>query len=167
MIGNDVVDLALAKKESNWKRKGFLAKLFTAFEQELINNSINKEEMVWILWSIKESTYKAYQRLLYNRGFYPTKIEVKCLEQIGKQYFSSIQLFGIYFYGETLVENHVINTIVVKKNTDFERISTINRSSIGKKNNGLPYCIISKQPVSISHHGNYESIIRLNKKDVV
>jgi hypothetical protein len=33
MIGNDVVDLALAQKESNWKRKGFLNKLFTSVEQ--------------------------------------------------------------------------------------------------------------------------------------
>ncbi len=162
MIGNDVVDLALAKKESNWKRKGFLAKLFTAFEQELINNSINQEDMVWILWSIKESTYKAYQRLHYNRGFYPTKIEVESLEHIGKQYFSKILLFGIHFYGETLVENHVVNTIVVKNTTDFKRISRIKKNPILKDINGLPYCVISNKPVSISHHGNYESIIRLN-----
>jgi lactate dehydrogenase-like 2-hydroxyacid dehydrogenase len=28
-IGNDIVDLALARKESNWKRPGYLNKIFT------------------------------------------------------------------------------------------------------------------------------------------
>ncbi len=28
MIGNDIVDLALAKKENNCQRKGFLDKIF-------------------------------------------------------------------------------------------------------------------------------------------
>ena len=36
MIGNDVVDLELAKKESNWQRRGFLSKIFTKNEQRLI-----------------------------------------------------------------------------------------------------------------------------------
>ena len=76
MIGNDVIDLVLAKKESNWKHKGFLTKLFTSFEQELIAKATNQEEMVWMIWSIKESVYKAYQRINYNEGFYPIKIEI-------------------------------------------------------------------------------------------
>lgn len=159
MIGNDVVDLATAKKESNWKRKGFLAKLFTAFEQELIKNAINQEEMVWTLWSIKESTYKAYQRMHYNRGFYPIKIEIQSLERIGKQYRSKISLFGSPFYGKTSIENQVINTIVVQKITSFKNISTIKNNSISKDENGLPFCTISNNPVSISHHGNEKVII--------
>lgn len=162
MIGNDVVDLATAKKESNWKRKGFLAKLFTITEQELIKNAINPEEMVWILWSIKESTYKAYQRIQFNRGFYPIKIEVGSLERIGKQYHSRILLFGIHFYGKTSILNQVIHTIVVQDTTDFKRICTINTNSISKDSNGLPYCSLSNKPVSISHHGNHKSVIRLN-----
>ena len=36
MIGNDVIDLALAKIESNWQRSRFLAKIFTKKEQEII-----------------------------------------------------------------------------------------------------------------------------------
>ena len=35
-IGNDIVDLNLAKTESNWQRKGFLEKQFTQKEQEEI-----------------------------------------------------------------------------------------------------------------------------------
>ena len=47
MIGNDVVDLALAKIESNWQRKGFLNKIFTENEKILIQKSKNQELMVW------------------------------------------------------------------------------------------------------------------------
>ncbi len=60
MIGNDVVDLALAKVESNWQRKGYLDKLFTTKEQNLIFCSENPTIMVWILWSRKEAVYKIH-----------------------------------------------------------------------------------------------------------
>ena len=40
MIGNDIIDLALAKKENNWQRKGFLDKLFTPKEQLQFQNPI-------------------------------------------------------------------------------------------------------------------------------
>ena len=36
MIGNDIVDLKLAKNQSNWQRKGFLEKQFTEEEQKTI-----------------------------------------------------------------------------------------------------------------------------------
>ena len=60
MIGNDIVDLKLASIQSNWQRKGFLNKVFTKKEQTLILNASNSFEMVWLLWSIKESAYKVY-----------------------------------------------------------------------------------------------------------
>ncbi len=110
MIGNDVIDLVLAKKESNWKRKGFLTKLFTSFEQELIAKATNQEEMVWMIWSIKESVYKAYQRINYNEGFYPTKIEIL---EINAKNESVVQLFGTLFYGKTTSDSDFIKTIVV------------------------------------------------------
>ena len=55
MIGNDIIDLSLAKIESNWQRKGFLEKQFTAKEQQLILEAPNSFVMVWRLWSMKEA----------------------------------------------------------------------------------------------------------------
>ena len=75
MIGNDIIDLTLAKLESNWQRKGFLEKLFTTFEQSLICNSENPEQMVWHLWSRKEAAYKIYHRETKIRAFIPMQIE--------------------------------------------------------------------------------------------
>ena len=71
MIGNDIVDLALAQTESNWRRKGFLKKIFTLQEQQLIHNATDPERMVWLLWSMKESAYKAAVRKSGNRCFAP------------------------------------------------------------------------------------------------
>lgn len=158
MIGNDVIDLELAKKESNWKRKGFLTKLFTSFEQELIAKATNQEEMVWMLWSMKESVYKAYQRINYNEGFYPIKIEIL---EINAENESIIQLFGTLFYGKTSSNSDFIKTIVVLNKVDFERIEVLNTSEYKKNENGLPMCLNSNKPISVSHHGRFKEIIVL------
>ncbi len=62
MIGNDVVDLDLAATQSNWRRRGFLEKVFTMSEREWISSSEDKDLTVWLLWSMKEAAYKAHQR---------------------------------------------------------------------------------------------------------
>ena len=159
MIGNDVVDLVLAQKESNWKRKGFLNKLFTSLEQDFIQKVPNQDEMVWMLWSIKESVYKAYQRINYNEGFYPTKIEIL---EINAKNESVIQLFGTLFYGKTTSDSDFIKTIVVLNKVDFERIEVLNTSEYKKNENGLPMCLNSNKPISVSHHGRFKEIIVLN-----
>ncbi len=74
MIGNDIVDLAQAKRESNWRRTGFLAKIFTSYEQHLIDAAINPDQMVWLLWSMKESAYKLAIRSTQKRVFAPQKL---------------------------------------------------------------------------------------------
>jgi acyl carrier protein len=58
VIGNDIVDLALARKESNWKRPGYLNKIFTTKEQLLISSAENPNTMVWNLWSRKRRPIK-------------------------------------------------------------------------------------------------------------
>ena len=75
MIGNDIVDLQLAAQQSNWQRKGFLDKIFTAKEQRLILKALDKEKMIWLLWSMKESAYKAYLQKYPERFFAPKKLQ--------------------------------------------------------------------------------------------
>ena len=156
MIGNDVVDLVLAKKESNWKRKGFLNKIFTPYEQELIEKAPNQEQMVWLLWSIKESVYKAYQRINYNEGFYPTKIKIL---EINNQNESIVQLFGTFFYGKTTMNKDFIKTMVVLNKSDFNKIQCLNSSKYNKNENGLPTELHSNKPISVSHHGRFREIV--------
>ena len=73
MTGNDIVDIAVAAAESNWRRKGFLEKIFTPQEQLYINNAALPNEMVWKLWTMKESAYKIYQQQYGGRFFAPQK----------------------------------------------------------------------------------------------
>ena len=111
-MGNDIVDLVLAKRESNWKRKGYLDKLFTDLEQNYIYNAKNQDTMVWILWSLKESTYKAYQRIQINRGFYPQKIKIKSLEIKDSIAISTLELFGMDFFGKTTITTDWIHLLI-------------------------------------------------------
>lgn len=62
MIGNDVVDLTAAVRQSDWRRKGFLKKVFSDRERQAIFETENQHQMVWLLWSMKEAAYKARQR---------------------------------------------------------------------------------------------------------
>ncbi len=71
MTGNDIVDMTVAATESNWKRKGFLEKIFTLQEQDYIADSSAPDEMVWKLWTMKESAYKAYTREYSGRFYAP------------------------------------------------------------------------------------------------
>ena len=73
MTGNDIVDMAVAAAESNWRRKGFLEKTFSLQEQEYIKYSSAPDEMIWKLWTMKESAYKIYTRQYSGRFYAPQK----------------------------------------------------------------------------------------------
>jgi len=87
MIGNDIIDLKEAQSNSNWQRRGFLDKIFTPTEQAIIQAAVNPFQMVWRLWSMKESGYKFYMQKNPNavRGFYPAKIHCQIISaEIGQ-----------------------------------------------------------------------------------
>ena len=80
-IGNDIVDLNLAKIESNWQRKGFLEKQFTQKEQDEILSSENPFLKVWLFWSMKEAAYKCYTQKFKERFFAPQKFECTAISK--------------------------------------------------------------------------------------
>jgi phosphopantetheinyl transferase (holo-ACP synthase) len=161
MIGNDIVDLALAQKESNWKRKGFVDKIFTAQEQLSIYSSKNQEIMVWNLWSRKEAAYKIYNRQTGIRKYNP--IQFECFDMdldIGKVAFGN-QVF--YTKTEICLEN--IYTIAVCEISDFEKIENLKNTSIIQKKDGIPFYINENQiikPISKTNHGRFERVITIN-----
>ena len=89
MIGNDIIDLKEARLKSNWERPRFLKKVYSSDEQRLIKNAENPFEMVWRMWSMKESAYKFYlqKNPKAKRGFYPAKIKTKILTSENGQVF--------------------------------------------------------------------------------
>lgn len=155
MIGNDIVDLALAKKESNWQRNRFLDKIFTKNEQQMILNDANPEIMVWNLWSRKEAAYKIYNRETGIRGFFP--LQLAC--SFENATLGTVSIKKKIYFTQSKIENDSIYTIAVAEKKHFDKIENISSSYEIYKNNGIPFIIDStskiKKPVSITHHGRF------------
>ncbi len=133
MIGNDIIDLKEAQSTSNWQRRGFLDKIFNSVEQSMIKAASNPFQMVWRLWSMKESGYKFYLQKNPNavRGFYPSKINGQIISaEIGRVFIRGIELktrtichpdylFTTAFADKNVsTESEIFN--VPQKNYDFQ-----------------------------------------------
>ena len=176
MIGNDIVDLNLAKIQSNWQRKGFLEKQFTEEEQDYILNSENSFEIVWLLWSMKEAAYKCYTQKYQKRFFAPKKFNCKIISnQIGIVEIETIKYHINYLITEVYIhsvayvnssEKMVKELFFIQENKSATKITNQNLLSkfpldtkLFKNEFGIPnlYKNQEKLPISIStsHHGNY------------
>ena len=160
MIGNDIVDLALAKKESNWKRKGYLDKIFTVSEQLLIQKSTNQELAIWNLWSRKEAVYKIILQKGGKRGYYPIKIE--CLDLNLEN--GMVQFENQIFYTKTIATEEWIYSLAVEYEKDFRNIKTLDSSYLLFKVDGIPFISINNEVKNASktHHGKFEKIVYLD-----
>ena len=173
MLGNDIVDLNAAKIQSNWKRKGYLAKVFSTEEQMQILTSNYPEQLVWLFWSMKEATYKIINRESSKRFYSPKKFYCKLDGTDGLVNFE-----GRIYYTKTVINANLIHTISSTKKTNLACIQTyygenkhdylseFNAKSLNyfieKNADGIPNLIDKKNSeryaVSISHHGSYLAI---------
>ena len=176
MIGNDIIDLSLAKTQSNWQRKGFLEKLFSNDEQQLILKASNSFKMVWRLWSMKEAAYKIYTQHHEIRFFAPKKFEFK-LTQGSK---GAVSFKGQKFYTRTIVNQDCVFTIAVLENKKssysdmvspdqidtmikrkLNELTALKTSGIQQKKskNGVPSyyykTTLLTSSCSITHHGKF------------
>jgi hypothetical protein len=163
MIGNDVVDILQARSESNLQRKGFMEKLFTQEEQEIIAKSLNAEEMIWRLWSMKEAAYKIYNRETGIRAFIPLSLGCSIEDAVrGK-----VGCNGTTYFTRTKIYDNIIHTVAVCNADDFSLIYEPASAEIDKDNTGLPYAKSSSgllYPASKSHHGSELKIVALQKE---
>lgn len=114
MIGNDLVDLKLAAKQSNWQRKGFLDKLFTSKEQGYILNSKDQFKTVWLLWSMKESAYKAVLQIHGDRFFAPKNLSCHLISKNK----GTVLINNKLFFTESEIGEDFIYTVAFTKNQD-------------------------------------------------
>ncbi|UBZ06578.1 4'-phosphopantetheinyl transferase superfamily protein [Salegentibacter mishustinae] len=179
MIGNDIVDLNLARLQSNWERHGYLQKLFTEEEQKFIINSNNQELNVWLLWSMKEAVYKAVQRKYKLERFYDPN-QFVC---------SQVQLTPEKARGEVSYQDEIFKTtselfpdkiLSYTANSEFSHFSEeknarslllqkvskhflipLDSLNITKTGQGIPLITYHGDnlqiPFSLSHHGNYSA----------
>jgi phosphopantetheinyl transferase (holo-ACP synthase) len=165
VIGNDIVDLAVAKKESNWQRKGFLNKIFTFEEQLRIQSSENQEIAIWSLWSRKEAAYKIYNRSSQLRLFNPFQLECWDETIAADCIYGKVILENQLYYTKTEINSDFIYTEAVVNEDDFDKIIHIPKPTNIEKTNGIPsYFDLNTnivKPLSITHHGQFERIITL------
>lgn len=167
MIGNDIVDLALARKESNWKRKGYLSKIFSDEEQLIILQSKNPENYVWILWSMKEASYKIFNRDTGIRGYFPLRLKILKVD-FKNDFINGKVICGKEIYKtKTIVNQHYIYTVAVNDNSHFNNLIEIENKKIQKDEFGRPFYFNENarqnMPVSKTHHGRFQRIISILK----
>ncbi len=176
MIGNDIIDLSLAKIESNWQRSGFLEKQFTEHEQKLIFESPNPFILVWKFWSMKESAYKVYTQQDKVRFFAPKKFN--CILISEKE--GLVNFKNQTFYTSSIITQDYIFTLASKEitikaysklvmpkfidrviKTKLQDLTAFPAEEIKQKKtkNKVPLYyyknILLTKSCSISHHGNY------------
>ncbi|KGO94723.1 4'-phosphopantetheinyl transferase family protein [Flavobacterium subsaxonicum] len=165
MIGNDVVDIIQSRKESNWQRRGFLDKLFTISEQQLINHHPDPETMVWLLWSMKESAYKIYNRQTGIRAFIPLQLECCKISQNDKGFTGEVHCKRFIFYTESEILEDIIHTKALCSKGLFNKITEVKNAAVVKDISGFPYIYGHQnktlEPVSVSHHGRCHKVVKL------
>jgi phosphopantetheinyl transferase (holo-ACP synthase) len=148
MIGNDIVDLAQAKEDSNWKRPGYLEKLFTTEEQFLISSNIQPESMIWLLWTMKESAYKISSRRSKLREFAPVKLCCNNLIIHDNTATGNVTYNQQLYFTSSIIEEFYIHTIAA---TNLEELGLVTMEIIETENHRLRI----NNPDSVSHHGRF------------
>ncbi|RZS93829.1 4'-phosphopantetheinyl transferase family protein [Aquimarina brevivitae] len=175
MIGNDIVDLQLAAKQSNIYRNGWLSKLFTAEECQTIEKAKLPETMVWILWSQKEAAYKAHQRKFnLTPRFNPRSFSVNQNTVIidHQVYYTTTRSTSTYVYTLALEEDNKQNKVTTAFNVTKDHFIACLAKQIGESPNtlemvknsyGVPELWANSNkltiPFSITHHGNYQAFV--------
>lgn len=164
MIGNDVIDIVQSRKESNWQRRGFVDKLFTNDEQQLIKSAADPEIAVWLLWSMKEAAYKIYNRQSGIRAYIPRKLTCNIILQSDLNVFGTVNYSGHTYYTETLIDHDHINTIAVTSVNHFKAVTEAEVANILKNELGIPYLIKNntRYDASISHHGRFKKLVTID-----
>ncbi len=131
MIGNDIVDLALAKKKSNWNRPRFLDKIFTLKEQKYILKSQEPEKMVWLLWSMKESAYKLHVQVYGKRFFAPKRFASTIIDLGQKESFGEVICDDYQCFTQSEISNQFVHTIskLDKKDYFFSETFTVRNAN--------------------------------------
>jgi phosphopantetheinyl transferase (holo-ACP synthase) len=153
-VGNDLVDLKAAAAESNWKRKGYLDKVFTAAEQHLINTSETPDVLVWLLWSMKEAAYKVHSRKTGIRSFAPTALACTGLELQDRTATGTVSFDQEVYYTQTEINESYIHSVAAVSPDLLPLIKQeIYDYTPGQSN------YRARNPACVSHHGRYLALI--------
>ncbi len=111
MIGNDIVDLQVSKFSSKVRRLRFINKAFSEKEKEAILKPANTISVLWRIWSMKESAYKAYCRLGGETFHDPKRIECTLTNSNS----GTVRIGDRCFKTQTRLSDDYVHTIAFSK----------------------------------------------------
>lgn len=155
MIGNDIVDLHRADADSNWRRKGYLQKVFSKEEQQLIQTAANPCQMVWLLWSMKEAVYKIHSRRKNWHVFAPVKLVCTEVKIHGTCATGVVVCQRLKYFTQSTVNPEFIHTMAGESfPLEAARIDICcyDPSDLSYRNTA---------PATVSHHGRYLALAYL------
>lgn len=175
MIGNDIIDLHLAERESNISRRGFLNKLFLPEEQDIIAAAPQPAAMVWLLWSCKEAVYKIIHRYSQERLYAPHRYVCALQEMTSTAVTGTVVYQQQSWHFKSTSMGACIHTQAAASPALLEQVQvftgyhlTTNYTDLlpgrvfYKDAYGIPftrdYNTGECRPVSVSHHGKYLGI---------
>lgn len=183
MIGNDIIDLNLAKQNSRWKEQRFLDKLFSKEEQSFILSDTSRFQNIWRLWSMKESAYKIISRLEGRVRFNPTDYLCSMKSALdGQVIYKNTILFTTTNMNQKFIQttaffnrnwisevipmvrlNHHYQQVELRRHViDFfnnDKYWSFDTLDIRKDHLGIPHIykndILQMSQLSLSHHGYF------------
>jgi phosphopantetheinyl transferase (holo-ACP synthase) len=179
VLGNDIVDLKQAAKESDWQRKGLLNKIYTPLEQELILAADCPAAVVWLIWTMKEASYKAVNRITGLRSYAPLSYVCSGLAINGTQATASVTVDSYRLFIKAQISEEIVHSSAVLQEEQLEqlRIHYLSNSAayVDEFNQCCPEYLLFKNPeglplithlptsttgaASVSHHGSYAAIV--------
>lgn len=178
VVGNDVVDLQLARSESNWQRSGYLQKTCTTEEQRMILTANEPNIMFWLLWTMKESAYKVLNRITGKREYNPSGLVCSRLDLKETEANATVTSNTLVFFVNTEISEQRIYSIAAQTPLELEELTSYHFPntpdymqkfalatpgfSLEKEISGLPVIVElhtgRKLAASVSHHGRYLAI---------
>ena len=121
MIGFDLVDLqfALGSKHQNDPR--FIHKIYSKEEQLNFSNSLKDPSIQWVMWSMKESAYKAIPSEI-QEDFNPKKFHINTFIANKNFFEGQVQHNEQLFHCRCEIKNNRISAIALKHKKEFENV---------------------------------------------
>ena len=175
IIGNDLIDLEIALGKPRLKNDRFLSKVFTDSEISQIYSQSHPELAIWKMWSMKETAYKAHQRLFQiparlDPVTYECDLYNLCVIKEQKNYSINLEQDENHIYSWLEFKNldHIKIPYSTNYKSDFIKEFAIRTDldlrniELRKNHLGIPELFLkhtgANLPISITHHGRFAAI---------
>ncbi|WP_051201469.1 4'-phosphopantetheinyl transferase superfamily protein [Christiangramia portivictoriae] len=175
IIGNDIIDLKIALAKPRIRNIRFLSKIFSEKEISQLAKQDNPELSIWKIWAMKETAYKAHQRIFQFTARFDPLSYICDLNELHIKKDAAIYDIKIDQDKEHLyawLATEPIDHIKIPYSSDYWNDFTrqfchrtgieLEDIKIYKNKFGIPELAFNNNstrlPVSITHHGRFAAV---------